>query len=50
MLSAILIAEGMADSIDEAEAMIKAKRPRVRLNANQREGLALWLSQRSKKA
>ena len=49
MLCAILISEGKASSIDEAQAMIKKIRPRVGLNANQREGLERWFSQRCKR-
>lgn len=46
VLCAILIAEGRARGVDEAEAMLKAERPRVRLNWRQRQALKQWLAQR----
>ena len=49
MLCAILISAGKAKSINDAEAMLQRKRPRVRLNKNQREGLTRWLEQKHKK-
>ena len=49
MLCAILIAEGKVQSVDEAESLIKKKRPRARLNRNQKENLIKWFDQRHKK-
>mmetsp|Transcript_4023 Transcript_4023/g.11534 ORF Transcript_4023/g.11534 Transcript_4023/m.11534 type:complete len:248 (-) Transcript_4023:85-828(-) len=49
MLCAILIAEGKVQSVDEAESFIKKKRPRARLNRNQKENLIKWFDQRHKK-
>ena len=42
MLCAIVIANGQAKTIAEAEAMLKKERPRVRLNNRQRESLTNW--------
>ncbi|GAB4820623.1 hypothetical protein N2152v2_007669 [Parachlorella kessleri] len=46
VLCAILMAEGQASSIDEAEALLMAKRPRVKLNERQRNALTKWLKKR----
>jgi protein-tyrosine phosphatase len=46
VLCAILIAEGQARGIGDAEAMLKAERPRVRLNYRQRGALKAWLAGR----
>ena len=48
MLCAILISQGKAATVDEAERLIKSSRPRVNLNKNQREGLEQWFAQQYK--
>jgi len=48
MLCAILIEEGKARSVKDAEALIKKQRPRVRLNRNQNDGLSSWFKWRQK--
>eukprot|EP00887_Chlorella_sp_A99_P001424 scaffold8.g1424.t1 len=45
VLAAILIAEGLAKSAPEAEALAKQHRPRVRLNRRQRDALQRWVQQ-----
>ena len=42
VMGAILIRQGIADSVDDAEKIMKKSRPRVRLNARQRKGLGAW--------
>jgi len=44
VLCAILIADGKAQSIAEAEKMIKKERPRVRLNVRQRAAVTEWFN------
>lgn len=46
LLAAILIADGSAVSIEEAEKVMKRSRPRVRLNRRQRAALKQWLANR----
>ena len=46
LLAAILIADGSAQSIDAAEKVMKASRPRVRLNRRQKGALKQWLADR----
>lgn len=46
VLGAILLAEGHATSVDEAESLMQALRPRIRLNVRQRAGLQAWLDRR----
>ena len=46
VLAAVLIAEGQARGVDDAEGLLKAQRPRVRLNARQRAALKQWLVER----
>lgn len=48
ILCAILIADGQAGSIAEAEAILKKQRPRVRLNVRQRASLTDWFNLRHK--
>lgn len=43
VLGAILIAEGLAESAADAEALMKARRPRVRLNRRQKAALKAWV-------
>lgn len=50
VLGAILIAEGLAKGAQEAEAMMKAERPRVRLNTRQRDALQQWVAAYGKRA
>lgn len=49
MLCAALIYDGHADTVEAALALIKEKRPIVRLNAKMRRSLALWVQQRQPK-
>lgn len=46
VLGAILIAEGLAEGAADAEALMKAQRPRVRLNRRQKAALKAWASMR----
>lgn len=46
LLAAILIAEGTAQNIEQAEAIMKAARPKVRLNTRQRASLKQWVDLR----
>ncbi|EFN58779.1 hypothetical protein CHLNCDRAFT_56882 [Chlorella variabilis] len=46
VLGAILIAEGVAKGAADAEAVMKAERPRVRLNRRQRAALKQWVAER----
>lgn len=46
VLAAILIAEGLAKGPAEAEALMKAERPRVRLNKRQKAALKQWAAAR----
>lgn len=46
VLAAILVAEGTAKSAAEAEAVMKAERPRVRLNRRQMAALQAWVALR----
>ncbi|PSC71447.1 dual specificity phosphatase domain [Micractinium conductrix] len=46
VLAAILIAEGKAKGASDAEALMKASRPRVRLNTRQRAALKQWIALR----
>jgi hypothetical protein len=48
VLCAILIADGQAQSIAEAEGMLKKQRPRVRLNVRQRAAVTEWFNLRHK--
>lgn len=48
VLAAILIAEGRASGVAEAEALMQAQRPRVRLNRRQRAALLAWVARRKK--
>jgi hypothetical protein len=48
VLCAILIADGLAQSIAEAEAILKKQRPRVRLNVRQRAAVTEWFNLRHK--
>ena len=48
VLAAILIANGQAASIAEAEAIMKKARPRVRLNTRQKATLTEWFQRRGK--
>lgn len=48
MLGAVLVAEGHAATAEEAEALMKAKRPRVRLNPRQKLALKQWIAGRGK--
>ena len=50
MLGAILIAQGTAEGVDDAEALMQAARPRVRLNRRQRAALEAWAGGREKAA
>ncbi|KAL4424957.1 hypothetical protein ABPG77_002842 [Micractinium sp. CCAP 211/92] len=50
VLAAILIAEGRAQGASEAEALMKAERPRVRLNKRQKAALLAWLALRQEGA
>lgn len=43
MMAAILIAKGLVGTVEEAEAMMKKERPRVRLNPRQKEAVEMWL-------
>lgn len=43
VLAATLIASGRADTAEEAVAIMRAARPRVRLNARQAAALRLWI-------
>lgn len=49
VLAAILIAEGAAAGPAEAEALMKAQRPRVRLNKRQMGALKAWAAARGKR-
>ncbi|KAK2080810.1 hypothetical protein QBZ16_000664 [Prototheca wickerhamii] len=49
VLAAILIARGVAETPEEAEALMRAQRPRVKLNARQRRGVELWARSRDLK-
>lgn len=48
VLAAILIADGRAAGVAEAEALMQAQRPRVRLNRRQRAALLAWVARRKK--
>jgi len=48
VLAAVLIAKGKAGSVAEAERVLKASRPRVRLNTRQRAVLTKWVETRKK--
>ena len=48
ILCAILIANGQASTIAEAEKILKSERPRVRLNTRQRAALTEWFNTRRK--
>lgn len=49
VLAAILIARGVAETPEEAEALMRAQRPNVKLNARQRRGVELWARSRNLK-
>jgi protein-tyrosine phosphatase len=46
LMSALLIAKGMAGDGIEAEALLKKERPRVRMNLRQKKALEEWLVKR----
>lgn len=46
MLAAILIARGTVRTPEEAEALMRKHRPRVRLNTRQRRGVEVWAEMR----
>jgi predicted protein tyrosine phosphatase len=46
VLAVLLLAEGVVGSVGEAEALMRAVRPRVRLNARQRAGAEAWAALR----
>ena len=48
LLGAILIADGVVQSVDDAVALMKAQRPRVRLNRRQLAALKAWAAEHSK--
>ncbi|KAG7669411.1 putative Uncharacterized protein YnbD [Nannochloris sp. 'desiccata'] len=48
VLCAILVANGQAQSIAEAEATLKKERPRVRLNVRQRAAVTEWFNLKHK--
>jgi protein-tyrosine phosphatase len=49
LLCAILLATGEASSVVDAEQILKAVRPRVRLNPRQKAAVTSWWSLRKKK-
>jgi hypothetical protein len=42
----LLIAEGYAKGLDDAEAYMKVERPRIRLNKRQRLAVKQWMALR----
>jgi protein-tyrosine phosphatase len=46
LLAAVLIADGAAEGVAEAEAAMRAVRPRVKLNRRQQASLVTWLEAR----
>lgn len=48
VLGAILLAEGLAASVEEAEGLMRAVRPRVGFNSRQRAGLEAWFRHRQR--
>lgn len=46
--AAVLIARGLADDVDSAEAVLKAKRPKVSIKKPQREMLSKWIAHNNK--
>uniref|UniRef100_A0A061SJ91 Dual specificity protein phosphatase diacylglycerol catalytic region n=1 Tax=Tetraselmis sp. GSL018 TaxID=582737 RepID=A0A061SJ91_9CHLO len=49
VLCAILISQGLADTIDDALTIVRSTRERAKLNANQRRALVEWQNRISKK-
>lgn len=44
IIAALLIAEGKASGVEDAEALMKLERPRVRLNKRQRLSIKQWIA------